>query len=294
MSIDLERASAFLASHGRVLDRHRLEAVVHGSDDSRRAVVAALGGYRNADGGYGWGLEPDLRARESQPGGAQHAFEALADAGLASPDVAGLLEWLDSVTLADGGLPFALPIGDPVGCAPFWVEADPSESSLQLTAAVAMHAHRAGRFDATILAHPWLGRASRYCFGAIRRTEEAPFAYVLAFALQFLDAASDTSPEALSLLDHLAQFVPADGALPVAGTDGETLHLLIYAPDPDRPVRKLLDPAAVSADLDRLEAGQRADGGWTVDYPSYSEAAALEWRGSATVNAVATLRRNGR
>ena len=46
-------------------------------------------------------------------------------------------DWLDGVSLPDGGLPFALPIPDPAACAPFWVSADPGVSSLQITAAVA-------------------------------------------------------------------------------------------------------------------------------------------------------------
>ncbi len=61
-----------------------------------------------------------------------------------------------------------------------------------------------------------------------------------------------------------------------------------------RPVRKLIDSGAVAADLDRLERDRREDGGWAVDFPSYSAAAALEWRGWTTVNAVAALRLNGR
>jgi hypothetical protein len=294
MTTDLDRARTFLTRHARVLDRHRFEAATTGSDAARRAIVAALGAYRNPDGGYGWGLEPDLRAPESQPGGALHALEAIADAGpVTDPAVPALLDWLRSATLPDGGLPFARPIADPAGCAPFWVAADPTESSLQITAAVTAQAHRAARWDESIRTHPWFTTATRYCLDAIRRTDEAPFAYVLAFALQFLDAAADTEPEAAELLTHLASFVPRDGRLPVAGTD-ETLNLLLYAAEPDRPVRKPLDPSAVAADLDRLAGGQQADGGWTVDFPSYSTAAELEWRGYTTVSAVTTLRLNGR
>lgn len=138
MSIHLGRARAFIVSHARVLDRRRFEALTTDSDTARQAIIRALDAYRNPDGGYGWGLEPDLRAPESQPGGALHALEALADAGpVTSPHAVALLDWLDSVTLPDGGLPFALPILDPVACAPFWVQADAAESSLQITAAVA-------------------------------------------------------------------------------------------------------------------------------------------------------------
>ena len=77
MTVDLAAAAAFLAGHGRVLDRRRFDLLTgSGRPD---AVVAAVDGYRNADGGYGWGLEPDLRSRTSQPGGALHALEAFAD-----------------------------------------------------------------------------------------------------------------------------------------------------------------------------------------------------------------------
>jgi hypothetical protein len=50
----------------------------------------------------------------------------------------------------------------------------------------------------------------------------------------------------------------------------------------------------IEAELDRLERQQKDDGGWSVDFASYSPAAALEWRGYATVQAVWTLRRAGR
>jgi hypothetical protein len=297
MSIDIEQAASFLARHGRVLDRRRFAVAVGATDpESRRSVVTALAGYRNADGGYGWGIEPDLRAPESQPAGALHALEAIADAGPETGEgVPGLMDWLDRATLDDGGLPFGLPVASPVACAPYWAHADSTESSLQITAAVAAQAHRAARFDDRIKEHPWFGRATRYCFDAIASIDEAPFAYVLSFALGFLDAASDTHPEAVELLRHLGRFVPGDGALVVAGgSEGESLHLLDYAPVPGRPVRALLDEEAVSRDLKRLENGQQADGGWAVDFDSYSEAAALEWRGYATVAAVTILCANGR
>lgn len=296
MSSYLDRARAFITSHARVLDRLRFEAVTTDSATARQAIIRGLDAYRNPDGGYGWGLEPDLRAPESQPGAALHALEALADAGPAtSPHATSLLDWLNAVTLSDGGLPFALPIRDPVACSPFWVHADPAASSLQITAAVATAAHRAARWDESVRDHPWLTKATQYCFDAIRQINEAPFAYVLCFALQFLDIVSDKHPEALKLLERLREFVPRDGALAVVGgAEGETLHLLNYAPEPGRPIRDLLDPRAVVKDLDRLEQGQLEDGGWAVDFTSYSSAASLEWRGYATVGAVAVLSKNGR
>src|SRR5688572_18541020 len=291
------RAASFLTTHGRILDRRRFELVSgNTSAETRAAVLAALDGYRNPDGGYGWGLEPDLRAHGSQPASAQHALAAITDAAPAtSPHTVALLDWLQSVTLPDGGLPFALPLGDSSGCAPFWAQADPHASSLQITAAVATQAHRAARSDKNVKNHPWFTTATRYCLQAIRDIKEAPFAYVLLFALQFLDVASDSYSEARTLLDRLARFVPPNGALPVVGgAEGETLHLLDFAPEPGRPVRSLVDDRAVADDLDRLESGQQRDGGWAVNFNTYSPAAALEWRGYITVGAVDVLRMNGR
>jgi hypothetical protein len=298
VTIDLQNAASFLAAHARMLDRRRFHALVGGGDTTENsvAVLAALDAYRNPDGGYGWGLEADLRATESQPGAALHAFEAMADAApTTTPHAAALCDWLKSIALPDGGLPFALPISNPTGCAPFWVDADPNASSLQITAAVAAHAHRVARFDRAVANHPWLNAVTQYCLEAIRALDEAPFAYVLSFALQFLDAAADTVPEARTLIEHLGQFVPSSGAVPVqGGAEGETLHLLDFAPYPDRPVRALLAESAVAADLDRLVSQQQADGGWAVDFQSYSPAATIEWRGYATVRAVATLQLNNR
>ncbi|MFF2082813.1 hypothetical protein ACFVVM_03520 [Nocardia sp. NPDC058176] len=296
MTFSTARARAFMTSNARTLDRHRFEVAVADNPVARAAVIGSLGAYRNPDGGYGWGLESDLRAPESQPGGALHAWEAIADAGAAVPAYTGpLLTWLQRTALADGGLPFALPIADPTACAPFWVQADPGESSLQITAAITTQALRAARADASIHTHPWLTASIDYCFDAIGKIEGAPFAYVLSFALRFLDIATDTHPRARQLLDHLAQFVSADGAVAVAGgAEGETIHLLDYAPEPGRPIREYLTADAVEADLDRLEQGQQPDGGWAVDFASYSEIAALEWRGYATVGAVTALHRNGR
>jgi len=118
MDVDLDAAHAFLAGHGRMVDRHRLALVLGRGDPA--AARSAVNAYRNPDGGYGWGLEPDLRSTSSQPGGALHAFEAFADlAPATAPEAAQLCDWLDGVSLPGGALPFVLPITDPAGCAPF-------------------------------------------------------------------------------------------------------------------------------------------------------------------------------
>jgi hypothetical protein len=292
VSADLAAARSFMAGHARLLDRRRFDRLL--DDGDPEAVVAAANAYRNADGSYGWGLEPDLRAPESQPGCALHAFEAFADAGpTTAREAIDLCGWLSSVTLPDGGLPFALPIADAAACAPFWAEADPTASSLQITAYVAGAAHRVATHDPAVAGHPWLAGASEYCLGAIEAIGDEPHALALNASLQFLDAAHQARPEAAGLIERLGELIPADGLLRVeGGLEDEAIRPLDITPFPDRPVRELFSPDVIAAELERLAGEQRDDGGWTVDYRSYSPAAELEWRGYATVRAATILRRN--
>jgi hypothetical protein len=294
--VDVAAARKFLIAHARVLDRRRAEVLFDGEPGA--GALGALEGYRNADGGYGWGLEPDFRAPESQPGGALHAFEVFEDVAPAVDPRAGeLCDWLGSVTLADGGMPFGLPVADATATAPFWAEADHTTSSLHITTAVAGAAWRVARHDPRWrTTSGWTGpRATAWT-----RSRPAPrstFAIELLFVLDFLDTvvAGEVAPEAEALLARHAATVPASAELSVSGgAENEKLRPLDLSPWPDRPLRRHIDPAVIEADLDRLAGDQHADGGWDIDFRPYSPAAALEWRGYATVRALAVLRAHGR
>jgi hypothetical protein len=288
--IDLAAAERFVATHARLLDRYRLAGILGGSDADRARLHAAVDAYRNPDGGYGWGLEPDLRDGTSQPGPCLHAFEAWADAGPPVPARAvELCDWLGSIALEGGAVPFGLPVGDRTGTAPFWADADPTEPSLQITACVVAQAHRVARIDPAVAAHPWLAAATAWCVDAALALDEEPFALVLGFAVNAVDGA----PDPHAALDHLGRWVPEDGIIPVAGgAEGECLRPLDLAPRPGRPARSLLTAATVTADVARLAGQQQPDGGWPLEWDAYSPAAELEWRGHLTVNAIALLQAN--
>ncbi len=289
LPIDLGAAERFVATHARLLDRHRLACLLGGTDDHRQRLHAAVEGYRNPDGVYGWGLEPDLRDGTSQPGPALHAFEAWADAGAPVPGRAvELCDWLGSIALGGGAVPFGLPVDDRTGTAPFWADAEPTEPSLQITAAVLTQTHRVARIDPAVAAHPWLTAATHWCGEAVRALDEEPFALALGFAVTALDAAGEADA-----LEPMARWIPDDGIVPVVGgAEGECLRPLDLAPRPDGPARSLLAPDVVAADVVRLAAQQQDDGGWPLEWNAYSPAAALEWRGHLTVNAIALLQAN--
>jgi hypothetical protein len=287
---DIDRIFDFITSNARLLDRHRAELAVGRGDPE--AALAVLAGYRNADGGFGWALEPDLRVPGSQPVAALHAFEVFEEvAPVTSPMAAGLLDWLDAVALPGGAVPFALPGGGAnAGSAPMWATADTTSPSLHMTAVVLGIAHRVARHDRAVAAHPWLRRTTDWAMAEIVTLDGPRDAIEFRFVLQLLDAL-----EASDELERLGAFLPKDGTMAVTGgKPDEAMRPLDFSPQPDRPLRALLDPRAIEADLDRLEAEQHDDGGWDVDWAHWSPAGGLEWRGWATVRALRILIGNGR
>ena len=288
-ALDVDRIRAFVTAHARLLDRHRLELAL--GDGDPEAALAVLAGYRNRDGGFGWGLEPDAREPAGQPVAALHAFEVFEEvAPLTSPLAVGLLDWLDGIALPGGALPFALPGGAGAGSAPMWGTADTGSPSLHMTAVVLGIAHRVARHDPAVAAHRWLRRATDWATGEIAALDQPGHAIAFRYVLQLLDAL-----DARDELERLGAHLPADGTMAVAGgRPDEAMRPLDFAPEPDRPIRALFDPQTIADDLDRLEAEQHDDGGWDVDWKHWSPAGALEWRGWATVRAVRLLRANGR
>jgi len=283
-----------MATHSRLLDRRRFELLFGGG--TAESLLVALAAYRNADGGYGSGLEPDLRSTSSQPVSALHAFEVFEDiAPDTAPEATLLCDWLGSITLPDGGLPFGLPIADPAGCAPFFADVDPARSSLHMTSMLAAIAHRIARHDRAVRDHAWLATATEYSLRCIRGLDGPGHALEFRYALQLLDIVHDSVPGADAELRRLGELIPASGSMAVqGGAPDEAMNPLDFAPEPGRPVRRLFPDTAIEAELDRLVAEQRDDGGWTVDWGSFSAAGAFEWRGWATVRALKILRSNDR
>ena len=230
-AVDLGAVSRFMTSHARLLERRRF--AVRFEDGDPALALAAIEAYRNPDGGYG-ALEPDLRAVESQPVGAMHAFEVFEDvAPVTSPRAAALCDWLAAVSLPDGGLPFALPIGDATATAPFWAGADPDVSSLHITTAVAAVAQRVARHDPAVAAHPWLATATRFCLATMVAQGGPAHTLELLYGLRFLDAlvGRTGAGEAGDVLAGWAGAVPADGTLPVeGGLADEVIRLLEFSP----------------------------------------------------------------
>jgi hypothetical protein len=284
--IDLPAARTFLAAHGRLLDRSRFAMLADG--EPAEPVIRALAAYANDDGGFGRALEPDVRAAGSQPIAVLAALDVLHEAGAGEHPLAlAALDWLGTVTNADGGIPFLLHDADTAPHAPFLVP-DGTGSSFHMTSAVTAAALRLS--DAA-RAHPWVAAATEFCWAHLPTT--TAHAYEIKFALEFLDAVPEPD-RATAALEPLRPLIPRDRGLPVSGgVEGEELPLHVLTPRPGRS-RALFDAGAVERALDAHGAAQRDDGGWDFDWLRWNPAVAWEWRGRLTVDAVAQLLANDR
>src|SRR6478672_11443611 len=128
MTIDLDSARTFIYANARVLERHRVAALLDGAPGA--AVVAAL-----------------------------RALEALASVGLLDdPMVRDAAAWVDGIAGPDGGVPFVMPAAAGYPRGPWMV---PSEGGSQLTFALAGVLWDARSDD------PWLQRGTEWCWSRL-------------------------------------------------------------------------------------------------------------------------------
>jgi hypothetical protein len=285
MSYDLSAATGFVHSTARLLERHRLARLL--GEAGPEPVVQTLRAYRNADGGFGHAIEPDLRAPTSQPVGIHTALELLEEVGATDSDLIGLAaDWLTTITRDDGGIPFCLPDVDDYPHNPIWRAAD--ESSIIQTSANAAALHALG------VQHPWLDGADTFIWDwldnlDLQGVEPTPgLGYEVRFAVTFLNAHPDDA-RANNALDTLA---PEILRLVAHEPGGDVQTPLEFAPFPHSRARRLFDQANIDRHLDALANGQQADGGWTFGWDQWNPAATLEWRGVITLYALRLLRAN--
>jgi hypothetical protein len=282
MPVDHAAAENFIWSAARLVDRHRYSLLFKGGP--AEAVIDALRGYRNPDGGFGHALEPDLRSPGSQPAPTLYALEILNEAGAADGELArSARAWVERVAASDGGIPSVLPGFEDYPHAP-WYQPEPG-SVLTLALAAALHA-------GGVTADEWLDRATGWCWRAIE-TNERPGGYWLKYACAFLDAAPDEQ-RARAAVESLATRADATAVAPVGGVEGEALRPLDLSPRPGSRSRGLVSEAQVEGHLDLVESEQQEDGGWIFDWLAWSPAQTTDWRGNVTIRALTWLRDNER
>ncbi|WP_084964768.1 hypothetical protein [Thermoactinospora rubra] len=278
----LSTAEQYLHLNARLLDRLRFEALFRGGSRSR--VLDVLRCYQNPDGGFGNALEPDLRGSGSQPQPVEVAFWILDELdAFDDPMVRAACDYLASITTPDGGVPFVLPSVRATLRAPWWETGDNPPGNLNPTAALAALLHKHG------VSHPWLDRATAFCWDGIAQVKETT-PYEARAILPFLEHAPDrdrVDAEFARLRDAILDTVTLD-----PNATGEAHFPLDFAPAPLR--LPLFDRATIDRHLDALVEQLARDGGWTGNWAMWTPVVRTEWAGFMTVHRLKTLRAYGR
>jgi hypothetical protein len=271
---DFDAAAAFMAGHARVLDRRMFQRLF--CDGAAGSVRHAVAAYRNSDGGFGYGLEPDCRATASQPAAVEMAMRMMDLADEWDSQLVGdAVDWLAAIAPAEGG------------DAPWWVPEDGHPASLIQTGQICGVLHARG------FAHPWLDRATEVMWSRIDALT-SPGGYEMFGVLSFLQHVPDR-PRAAAAFARVGPLLTSCGLVALdPDADGEAHSPLAFAPLPSSLARALFSEATIDAHLDHLAGSQREDGGWMFNWPSWSPAAEADWRGFLTVDALRVLRANGR
>jgi hypothetical protein len=279
----------FLLNQARLLERRLFATVFLGQPAAH--VADALRGYQNDDGGFGHALEPDKRCPASLPIDVETAFQALATAGAAAPEM--VLPACDFLarTAADAGksgaVPPAFPVIEGFPRAAHWTEWS-YEPGLNPTAGLAGLLYRLG------IDHPWREAGAAYCWDTLDAGRLPGDGHALSEVLIFLEnvpereRADEMAAVLAKTLADVAMFkldphAPGYGVTP-----------LDVAPAADSRWRGLFTDAQLSGHLDQLQASQEADGGWPIAWEPPSPAAVSEWRGIVTLKALRTLTSYGR
>jgi hypothetical protein len=281
----LAEARDFVIRNARVLERRLFAALFE--DGPREGVVRALGGYRNADGGFGNALEPDKRDPASQPVDVQFALETMDAAGAFDRTLAlAACDFLERASTAEGGVPFALPSVMAHPHAPWWETEPNPPANLNPTAAILglLCKHR--------IEHRWIGPATAFCWDAILGIDRTEF-HELMPVLAFLEHVPERA-RAKAAMAMVLERIAAPGGVEFDPDAAGYVHLpLEWAPTPESPCRRLFSDAAIARHIAALSAKQQADGGWPISWEPISPGVALEWRGIVTIRALATLKAYG-
>ncbi len=279
----------FIQAQGRLLERRLFATCFRGAPAA--GVVDAVRGYQNPDGGFGHGLEPDVRCPASLPIDVEMAFQALAAAGTTDPAMMQrACDYLAATAAeagAGGAVPPAFPVIESYPRAAHWTDWTYAPG-LNPTAGLTGLLYRLG-FD-----HPWRDQGTRYCWEQLESGAVPADAHALSEVLVFLEYVPDRDRAD----EHAAVLTKDLGSTPMFQLDpaaeGYGLSPLNLAPAADSRWRSLFTDDQIGAFLDRTERQQEADGSWPIAWEPPSQASMLDWRGMVTLSALRTLTSYGR
>ena len=289
---NFSKARDFILTNARMIERRLFQ--FHFEGDSNEGVYHAVYAYRNSDGGFGHGMEPDTASPESQPLFSIMALATLDEVGFLNKEILlnDFMPYFNSVATEKGGIPWMLRPTSEYPCADHF-------KTVKEWAALSTTAPLLGLLEKYEVNHPWKEKAEAFIWQEIERIgEKHAFCHLcVPRRLLFLEH-TRSKEKAAKALDDLKKWIFTDGVLCKDRTDeGWGLygkpHSLCYAPAPGSILREIFSRKKIDSDLDELIRRQKEDGRWDTWY-GISEGMKLEWAGIQTLWTLKTLKNYNR
>ena len=282
------KARDFILTNARMIERRLFE--FHFENGTKEGIFHAVYAYRNSDGGFGHGMEPDTASPESQPLFSIMALETLDEVGYLNAELIlkDFMPYFESITTEKGGIPWMLRPKSDYPCGEHF-------KTVKEWAALSTTAPLLGLLEKYKIDIPWMKKAEQFVWDEIERIEEKHVFCHLCVPrrLQFLQYTKNRD-KAENAIDDLKNWILADGVLcKDKSDDGWGLygkpHSLNYASSSDSILYSLFPKETIEADLKELIRRQKDDGRWDTWY-GISEGTKLEWAGIQTLWALKTIK----
>jgi hypothetical protein len=297
-----ERAKNYLYTNGRILDQRRYE--YHFEGGSHAAVVEALAAFQNEDGGFGRGLEPDLRTMASSVIATSTAFGILREIGASARKPAvqlGVQYLLDTYDKEKGVWPIIPPEVEDAPHAWWWSYEDSEKNFggflVNPRAAVAGHLQH----YSSLVRPDFLAKVKTAVLEHLNTLLGTISVYDFECYLGLAEADGLPEDEEKQIVKKLAQLLPDS-----LQTDREKwlseggITPLVAAPRPDSVLSDVVDNELVQANLNVEIEAQLEDGSWPlgwdwspIDQAAWN-AAERDWKGYIIVNKLRMFRAYGR
>ena len=286
------KARDFILTNARMIERRLFE--FHFENGNKEGVFHAVYAYRNSDGGFGHGMEPDTASPESQPLFSVMALETLDEVGYLNAELIlkDFMPYFESITTKKGGIPWMLRPKSEYPCGGHF-------KTVKEWAALSTTAPLLGILEKYNLDIPWMKNAEQFVWSEFERIKEKHvFCYLCVPRwLTFLKY-TKSQHKAKKTINDLKNWILANGVLcKDKSDDGWGLygkpHSLNYALSSESLLNSLFTKETIESDLKELINRQKNDGCWDTWY-GISEGTKLEWAGIQTLWALKVLKNYGR
>lgn len=275
------QARNFILTNARIIEKRLFH--YHFEQGSNEGVFHAVFAYRNSDGGFGHGMEPDTASPESQPLFSIMALEYLDEVGCLSKEflLQEIMPYFLGITTKQGGIPWMLRPTSEYPCADHF-------RTVKERAALSTTAPLLGILEKYRIEIPWMQQAEKFVWRELDRIQEKHVFCSLCIPrrLVFLEHTKNKEKKKKAL-ENLEKWILAEGVLCLDKQDAgwglyEKPHSLCYAPSPASVLRPIFSDDMIHGDLDELIKRQGPDGRWDTWY-GISDGMKLEWAGMQTL-----------